>query len=130
MAEDATPVSPPPPAQPVLPPIGFLFWTILLTLAAAVMFVIYGAVVFSADWSPCGTDEFGFGIGYGQGGPANSYTTAGVIDAVLWIAAGLAGFHFRRRRGRVFLAFAALYVVGLVVLWEITPAIWGKGVCA
>ena len=123
---EATSVSNPRTARRLRP---FLPWAILLTFAGALMFGIYAAVVFSATWAPCGSGVVG-GIGYaGGGGPGKTYLTAGVIGVVLWVAAGIAGWCFPRRHGRLLLAFVLLYVFALVVLWEITPAIWGKGVC-
>jgi hypothetical protein len=115
-----------PPAAQIIP---FMWWAILLTLGAALMYGIYVVVVFFAILAPCGGDTF-FGSSYAHGGPSKTVVTAGVIDAALWFAAGIAGWRFPRRHGVVFLAFAALYVVALMVLWGIAPAIWGEGVCA
>jgi hypothetical protein len=92
------------------------------------MFAIYALVVFFDTVASCGSDQF-FGITYASGGPAETLPTAGLIAAVLWAAAVLAGWRFPRRHLRLFLAFAAVYAVALVVLWDITPAVWGAGIC-
>ena len=128
MAEDATSVSAPPPVPTVRPPLGPVWWTLFLAFAAGLMFAIYAVVVFFATVSSCGSDQF-FGISYASGGPVETVPTAGVIAGVLFVAAALVGWRFPRRHLSLFLAFAAVYAVALVVLWEITPAVWGAGIC-
>jgi hypothetical protein len=66
-----------------------------------------------------------------EGGQATqgSMLTAALLGASLWCAAGV-GAAVRRGRGLAAVtgAFVAAYVLGLTVLWLVSPLIWGPRV--
>jgi hypothetical protein len=54
---------------------------------------------------------------------------AAVLGGALWLAASVAARRLQRRLTRLLVGFAALYVAALVVLWEVSPMIWGQRHC-
>jgi hypothetical protein len=61
----------------------------------------------------------------------SSATAAAAMGGMLWVAAAVAAWRFRARRGTVVLAYATIYIVALVVLWYfVSPTIWGPEHCS
>jgi hypothetical protein len=77
---------------------------------------------FQSAHSACGSDFIGT-LPYQGGGQASigSLVVAAVLGGGFWAARGGVAFARRRNLGRVFAAFLALYLVGLVVLWSVSP---------
>ena len=64
-----------------------------------------------------------------SGGAAGSMTTAvfvglGLVSVATYLTAKTG------RGGRIFMAFLAAYAAGLLVLWELSPIIWGARTCS
>ena len=93
-----------------------------------VVMAVVGLIVWFIDHSRVGFDCF---YGPQHGGEAESLGVAAVLGIVLWLAAAVAAWRLRRERSvfLVLVAFVALYVGGLVVLWALSPTIWGPRVC-
>jgi hypothetical protein len=100
----------------------YALWLSALAAVGLVIFIFY---VLTA--SPLFPD-----CGEGLSGRAadGSLATAAGLGGALGLVAGFSGWRFRRRRGLVLGAFTALYVIGLVVLWNVSPLIWGHTYCA
>jgi WD40 repeat protein len=102
-----------------------LLWMFAIAVAG---FVIFGIYSLFAAFGGCGSDSFG-PIGYARGGPLDSLPAAATLIGGLWLGTSAVAWILRRRRGRLFLGFVTLSILGLIALREITPAIWGEGVC-
>ena len=86
----------------------------------------------SPIFANCGTDDILGMLGaryYGGAASSSSVQAAAVLGGSLWLAASVAAWRLRRKLGLLFGGYAALYVVELVVLWEVSPLIWGPRHC-
>jgi hypothetical protein len=100
----------------------------LLSLAP-VLFILGGIYAFFAELvTSCGGDEFG-PIGYVRDGQPDSLPAAIVLGALLLLGAGVATARMPSRLGRIYLLTTVTYSAGLGLLWALTPAIWGRGIC-
>src|SRR5436309_8142545 len=97
-----------------------------LTLVTFVLCGVYS--LFDVFDTTCGGDEFG-PIGYVRGGQPESLTTAALLGAAFCVAAGAALWRYPRWRRRILASAIATYAAGLGLLWAISPAVWGAGVC-
>jgi hypothetical protein len=93
--------------------LGFFAWLLYLLIAIG----------------GCSSD--GFAPSFRSGGAASggSLWAAAVLGGSLWFAVGMAAFRLRRRFGLLTVSFVGLYVVGLVVLGNVSPLIWGPSHC-
>jgi hypothetical protein len=65
------------------------------------------------------------GAGYSSG------AVGAFLGAALWAVAAVATWRLPRWRGPVVFAYAAIYVVALVVLWYfVSPVVWGPQRCS
>jgi hypothetical protein len=66
-----------------------------------------------------------------QGGvaAAGSLKTAALFGVGLWMAAAALASWLRRWLAGIFVAYLACYIGGLVVLWYVSPMIWGPRLC-
>ena len=103
-------------------------WFVLLTLLGAVTWFFYFLQAGSLGGG-CGNRFLFRSEGSWEGGPYESAMSAAAMGGVLLGIAAAAGSRFPQRRGTVMLAFFTLYVVALVVLWYLSPAIWGPSHC-
>jgi WD40 repeat protein len=102
-------------------------WLLPLALVVFALGGVYS--LFAVLVTTCGGDEFG-PIGYVRGGQPESLTSAVVLGASLWLAAGVALWRLSRWPRRILASTSALYAGGLGILWAISPLIWGAGLCA
>jgi hypothetical protein len=68
-------------------------------------------------------------LGNAHGGRAHSDGWAGFIGFLLMLLAAIPAFRWRRRLVFLLAAFSTAYIVGLLVLWAVSPAIWGSVRC-
>ena len=126
------PPSPPGPRAPQ--PAGnpkLVAWFIGVALVGCVLWVVYVlAAAYQGAEAACGSDLVGT-LAYQGGGQASagSLVMAAALGAALWIACGAVAFARRRNLGLVFASFVALNIVGLVVVWGVSPLIWGPRHC-
>jgi hypothetical protein len=106
------------------------FSFLLLVPLAFVEFILFGVYWVCATFATsCAGPNAMFAVAYVRGGQPESVPTAAGVGGSLWLAAGVAMWRFPRRRKRVFASATVLYGVVLGLLWAITPAVWGAGVC-
>ena len=78
----------------------------------------------------CGPEGFFGQEGFLKGGSYQSAPTAAAVGGVLLAVAVVAAWQLKRWRGRLLLAFAALYVLALLMLWYVvSPLVWGDPRC-
>jgi hypothetical protein len=107
----------------------YLLWWLAVAVVGVVIWGVY--VLIAAPIFPgCNPDEFLGGAYYGGAASGGSLATAAVLGGSLWLVSGAAALRLRRKLGLLFLGFATLYVVSLVVLWNISPLFWGPRYCA
>jgi hypothetical protein len=103
-----------------------------LFAAGLVGLALWGFYVLNASGqgAACGPN-FIFANDWKGGGQASngSALTAGVLGASLWLVGGVTYWLLGRRGGRLLLAFAASDIAALVVLWYLSPVIWGPRHC-
>lgn len=68
-------------------------------------------------------------LGTAHGGRAQSEGWAGLIGFLLLLLVAILAFRWRRRLVLLFTAFLTAYVAALLVLWALSPAIWGSVRC-
>jgi hypothetical protein len=105
-------------------------WLLAAGFVGFALWVIY-VLAASGTGAACGP-AFTFGSGWWDGGgqaSKGSAVTAGVLGASLWLVGGVTYWLLGRRGGRLLLAFVALDVAALVVLWYLSPVIWGPRHC-
>jgi hypothetical protein len=66
-----------------------------------------------------------------QGGvaAAGSLKAAALFGVGLWVVGSVLASWVRYRLAGVFVAYLACYIGGLVVLWYVSPLIWGPRLC-
>jgi hypothetical protein len=66
-----------------------------------------------------------------QGGvaAAGSLKAAALFGVGVWAVASVFASWLRRRLAGVFVAYLACYIGGLVMLWYVSPLIWGPRLC-
>ena len=91
-------------------------WLIAVAVAGFVMWLVYAAAAAFG-----GVPDRCF-IGWDGGGQIapGSVLAAAVIGVSLWLVASVVAGRLRSRLASLFVGFVALYVVGLVVLWEVS----------
>jgi hypothetical protein len=99
----------------------YALWLGALSVVGLVIFVFY---VLTA--SPLFPD-----CGEGLSGRAadGSLATAAVLGGALGLVTGFSGWRLRRNFRLLLTGFAMVYVIGLVVLWNVSPLIWGQTYC-
>ena len=96
--------------------VGFLIWVGFGFVALAVRGGVFACTM--GDQPVGWTEEVGAPV------------TAAVIGGVLWAAGGVAAGRLPDRRRLMLLAYAAVYIVALIVFCGvIAPAIWGPFGC-
>ena len=98
-------------------------WLVAVAAAGFFIWVIYAWFIFL---DLCGGGILG---PTPQGGEGESAGAAGIVGGALWLGAGVVAWRLRRRLLLVFAAFAVLYILALVVLWAVSPTIWGPMHC-
>jgi hypothetical protein len=101
--------------------VGFVIW---------VFYVLFATYLGSG--SVCGQAVLFSGPKAFQGGgqiSVGSVLAAAVVGGSLWLAAGVTAWKLRRQLARLVLGFGVLYLVGLLVLWEVSPLVWGPRHC-
>ena len=68
-------------------------------------------------------------LGHAHGGRIHSDGWAGGSGLLLVVLTVLLAFRWRRRLLPLAVCFLLVYVAGLVMLWEVSPAIWGPTAC-
>jgi hypothetical protein len=107
----------------------YVLWLIALAVVGFAIWVIY-AVTASPFFPNCGNpNEILGGVYSGGAASSGSLVTAVFLGVLLWLVAVAAALVLRRQLGLLFGSFLAAYVVGLVVLWNVSPLIWGPRVC-
>jgi preprotein translocase subunit Sss1 len=98
-----------------------------MAVLGAVGWVVYWATA----WSGChGDGEYVmFNAKICGAASGSSLRVAAVIGVCLWLAVGVVGFWFRPKVRYLFANFVALYVVALIVLWNVSPQLWGARHC-
>ena len=122
-------------AIPVAAPIAkvriaqYALWLIAVAVVGFVIFFVY--VTVAVVGCPVPPDSFlNFQFHTGGAATAGSVLTAAVLGGSLWLAAGVAAWRLRHKLGVLWAGFVAAYVVGLVVLWNVSPPlIWGPRHC-
>lgn len=105
-------------------------WVVLSPLVWAAIWLVYYLQANPILGGNCGPEGLVFGpLGRWEGGGYESELAAAVVGALLLAVGGLTAWHVRKRPGTVMFAFAGTYVVALVVLWFVSPAIWGPRHC-
>jgi hypothetical protein len=105
-------------------------WAIAMAIMGFVIWVVY-VLVASPLFPSCGSGaDFLGGVYHGGAASSASLLAAAVLGGSLWLFACTAGCVLRRRLGELSGVFATLYVVALVVLWHVSPLIWGRRYCA
>jgi hypothetical protein len=98
-----------------------------IAAVGAVAWLVY----LSIAWSGCHGGEYVvFNTKTGGAASADSFRAAAAVGAFLWLVVGLIGFRFRPKNRYLFVSFIALYVLALVVLWNLSPLFWGARHCA
>jgi hypothetical protein len=95
-------------------------WLVGVGLSETLIFLVYGI---AASLS-C------FLGGSASGGMADSVGAAAVIGLVLLVGTGGPGWKLRRRLRLLWLGAVSVYIAALVVLAQISPAIWGPARCS
>lgn len=81
-------------------------------------------------WSGCHGGEYAiFNVKTGGAASGSSLRVAAVVGGCLWLIVALIGFRFRPKVRYVVVSFIALYVVALIVLWNLSPLFWGARHC-
>ncbi len=105
----------------------YVLWLIGVAVVGFVLWVIYAGLALGGVVQRCsGIPGWYVGGGQVSGG---SLLTAAVVGGSLWLAAGIAAWRLRRKLGLLFGGFVAVYVIGLVVLWFVSPLLWGPRHC-
>lgn len=98
---------------------------VLWLLALAVVgFGIYVPYVLTAGpiFPACGTY-------HGGAASTGSLVTAFILGVLLWLGVGVVAVRRLRSLSLLFVGFIATYVVVLIVLWTVSPLIWGHRYC-
>jgi hypothetical protein len=104
---------------------GSLWFLFGSAVVGAVLWFIYGMLALSAG-SNCG----GFFNWWDGGGQVDSIFAAAYVGVALLLLCLLFGaLHASHPWLRMFGGFVAAYLVGLLVLWLISPVIWGPRHC-
>jgi hypothetical protein len=108
----------------------YVLWLIALAVVGFVIWVVY-ALTASPLFPNCGSpnDLLG-GVYSGGAASTGSLVTAVFLGVLLWLVVVVAALVLRRQLGLLFGGFVAAYLVGLVVLWNVSPLIWGRRYCA
>jgi hypothetical protein len=111
-------------------PVAVLVWVIG---AAAVGFVIWVIYLFQTSplFPDCGAPGDFMGGEYSGGAAApGSQLTALAVGGSLWFLGGVLAFWLRRKLLLLFGGFVAAYFFALIVLWHVSPVIWGPRICS
>jgi hypothetical protein len=81
-------------------------------------------------WSGCHGGEYViFNVKTGGAASSNSLRVTALVGGCLLLVVALIGFRFRPRLRYLFVSFEALYIVALIVLWNLSPLFWGARRC-
>ena len=94
-------------------------WSITTLAAWAIACATYALVV---DINVCL-------LGTAHGGRERSVGWAAFVGFLLLLPAAMLAFRLRRRLLLLLAAFLTAYIAGLIILWAVSPAIWGPGSC-
>jgi len=112
------------PAEPRSPR-SLALWVLGMAGAGVVICVAYllGASPLFPSCDPLG--------GYHGGqAAAGSLESAVVVGIALWVVASISSYWLRRWLPLLAVGFGLAYVGGLIVLWSVSPEIWGPRVCS
>lgn len=109
----------------------FLAWLVGAAFVGALIWIVYGLKVLGPILGGnCGPQGFLGREGVLRGGGYRSAPTAAAVGGVLLAVVAVAAWRLKQRRGVVLFAFAVLYVIALVVLWNVvSPLVWGDPHC-
>jgi hypothetical protein len=97
-----------------------------MAFLGAIAWLIYLLVA----WSGCHGGEFVvFNVKTGGAASGGSLYAAAFLGLWLWLTVGVIGFRLRPKLRYLFVSFIALYVVALIVLWNLSPLFWGARHC-
>jgi hypothetical protein len=112
---------------------GLVAWLLASAAIGCATWIVYALNASSQGAVPrCGSaSTMFFGPTWSGGGQAShgSYLAAALVGGVLWLAGGVSAWRLRRKLGFLLVGFIALYVCTLVVLWYVSPHIWGPRFC-
>ncbi|HUK95346.1 MAG TPA: hypothetical protein VLU96_09855 [Gaiellaceae bacterium] len=126
---DAPPSRPSPPGALARSALSSFLW--MLGMAGAGL-LICGVYLHASPLFPdCDTPYDTFLGGTYEGGAAagGSLRTAALIGIALWAAASISTRWLRRWLPLVVVGFILAYIAALIVLWNVSPMIWGPRVC-
>jgi len=95
-------------------------WSVAVLIIWGVSWLTYADVV---DINTCL-------LGNASGGRVRSDGWAGGIGIILLVLTALLAFRSRRRLLLLSAGFLVVYVATLVVLWQLSPALWGATACS
>jgi WD40 repeat protein len=104
-------------------------WLVGVAIVGSVLWLVYFLLALGAGAHCAQAGDFLNLNWYAGGGQLESLSAAAILGASLWLTVGIGAWRLRRRLARLFGGFVALYVVGLVVLWNVSPLIWGQRYC-
>jgi hypothetical protein len=110
----------------VLAIIGSLIAAAVVGFLILVLYLMVASPLFPECGAPSGLLGGDYSGGAAAGG---SELTAAILGGVLLFVAAIAAAKRQRRLAFVFIGFAGFYVIGLIVLWNVSPLIWGPRVC-
>jgi hypothetical protein len=123
-------IAPPPPERHG--PIAVLGWQFATGLVLGLILLFYVPIAHPIfTWAcPNNPNDVSPTLTWtgGQASP-HSLTTAAVLAGAWWLVGGVAAWVQRRRFGRLFLTVVGLFLLSLIVLWLVSPHIWGARLC-